>query len=235
MLDIGTGPGIMALLACRAGAARVYAVEPADVIQVAREAAAANGFADRIQFIQAMSTDIDLPERVDGIVAEIHGVLPLFGKSLASILDARRRFLKPGGWIVPARESIWAALASSRSAHATAIDAWTTEYGFDFSSARARAGNQWRPLRLRPDDMLLEPRCWAALDYGTCDGLNVSGRISWRVGEPGVGHGIAVWFDSVTADGHGFSNSPASDEHIFAQAFFGWPQATALSAGVEVG
>ena len=103
----------MALLACRAGAAKVYAVEPGDVIQIAREVAAANGFADRICFIQAMTTDIDLPEPVDGIVSEIHGTLPLFQKSLVSILDARHRFLKPGGWTIPARETIWAALAAS--------------------------------------------------------------------------------------------------------------------------
>src|SRR2546426_1700324 len=93
VLDIGTGVGIWALLACQFGARRVYAVEPDDVIQVAREIAAANGYTQRIEFIQNMSTQVTLPERVDVIVAEIHGVLPLFRQSAVSIADARRRLL----------------------------------------------------------------------------------------------------------------------------------------------
>ena len=71
------------------------------MIQIAREAAHANGFADRIEFIQAMTTDIDLPERVDGIVADINGAMPMFGTSLVSMLDARARFLKTDGWLIP--------------------------------------------------------------------------------------------------------------------------------------
>ena len=39
VIDIGTGTGIFALLACRFGARRVYAIEPSDAIQVAREIA----------------------------------------------------------------------------------------------------------------------------------------------------------------------------------------------------
>jgi type I protein arginine methyltransferase len=73
VLDIGAGPGIMTFPACRAGAAKVYAVEPDDVIQLAQQIAADNGFSSRIEFIQAMTTDIDLPEKVDGIVADIRG------------------------------------------------------------------------------------------------------------------------------------------------------------------
>ena len=47
VLDIGTGPGIMALLACRFGARKVYAIEADAVIHVAREIAVRNGFGDR--------------------------------------------------------------------------------------------------------------------------------------------------------------------------------------------
>src|SRR5687768_1340883 len=65
VLDIGTGPGIFALLACRSGARRVFAVEPSPVIQVAREIAAANGCAGRIEFFQDLSTRVELPEPAD--------------------------------------------------------------------------------------------------------------------------------------------------------------------------
>src|SRR5882672_2715616 len=68
VVDIGTGTGICALIACALGARRVYAIEPNDAIEVAREIAAANGYTDRIEFHQAVSTDVTLPERGDVIV-----------------------------------------------------------------------------------------------------------------------------------------------------------------------
>src|SRR5438105_13764263 len=77
VLDIGTGTGIFALLACRFGARKVYAIEPGDVIQVARETAVANGFGDRIQFIQAYCEKVELHQRADLIVSDLRGVLPV--------------------------------------------------------------------------------------------------------------------------------------------------------------
>ena len=65
VLDIGTGSGILALLACRFGARKVYAIEPSDAIQIAREIAAANGCQEHIEFIQKVSTQTELPERAD--------------------------------------------------------------------------------------------------------------------------------------------------------------------------
>src|SRR5258708_11935391 len=46
VMDIGTGPGIMAVLACQLGASRGYAGEPSEVIQVAPESAAAKQMSD---------------------------------------------------------------------------------------------------------------------------------------------------------------------------------------------
>src|SRR5881397_1050838 len=65
VLDIGTGTGIFAFLASYFGARKVYAIEPSDAIQLAREIAAANCCQERIEFIQALSTKVDLPERAD--------------------------------------------------------------------------------------------------------------------------------------------------------------------------
>src|SRR5688572_9107659 len=52
VMDLGCGPGVFAVLACKLGARRVYAVEPENVISLAREIAAANGCASRIEFFE---------------------------------------------------------------------------------------------------------------------------------------------------------------------------------------
>src|ERR1700723_872068 len=60
VVDLGCGPGIFALLACRAGAKRVYAIDTGEVIHFARQLAVANGFAERIEFIHGDSRQIQL-------------------------------------------------------------------------------------------------------------------------------------------------------------------------------
>ena len=45
---------------------------------LAAELAAAHGFADRVETIQALSTEIELPEKADILVSDIRGVLPLW-------------------------------------------------------------------------------------------------------------------------------------------------------------
>ena len=44
VLDIGTGTGLFALLACRFGARHVFAIEPSNVIALARTLSRANGY-----------------------------------------------------------------------------------------------------------------------------------------------------------------------------------------------
>jgi protein arginine N-methyltransferase 1 len=107
VLDLGVGTGIFALLACQMGARRVYAIEPDDSIQVARDLAAANGCADRMEFFQALSTQVNLPEQADVIVSDIRRPLPLFGLPLPAIIDARRRLLAPGGVLIPRTDTLW--------------------------------------------------------------------------------------------------------------------------------
>src|SRR5260370_17432746 len=104
--EIGCGPGVFSLLACRAGARRVFAIESDDSIHSARQLAASNGFADRIEFFQGDSRKTELPERVNVIVSDIRGALPFRGSAIPSIEDARQRFLAPGGLLIPQRDML---------------------------------------------------------------------------------------------------------------------------------
>ncbi len=136
VLEIGCGPGVFALLACRAGAKKVYAIDSEDVVQFARQLAAANGFEDRIEFIQSDSRKAELPERVNVIVSDIRGVLPLCGHAISSIEDARQRFLAPGGILIPQRDTLKASLVEAADYYSRLTSPWRNAIrGMDFSPA----------------------------------------------------------------------------------------------------
>ena len=236
VVDIGTGSGIMALLACRFGARKVYAIEPGEIIQLARQAAAANGYAERIEFIPGISTQVELPEKADVIVAEIHGVLPAFQKSQVSIMDARERFLAPGGCLIPQKETLWAALVCIPEAYEDLVGPWENNgYGFDFQMFRNQALNNLMRPRLIRDHLASEPRCWATVDYRTLSTSSLCGQALWTLDQTTTIHGFALWFDCETIDGVVFSNCPGSrTSMVFGHVVLPWPRSVSLSSGDEV-
>jgi protein arginine N-methyltransferase 1 len=102
VLDLGTGAGLLAFMASRAGAKRVYAVEHSDFIEVAREIARHNGFTN-IEFVQANSREFTPPEPIDVVLHEQMGDELFNENMLQNLLDVRHRVLRPHGRILPAR------------------------------------------------------------------------------------------------------------------------------------
>jgi protein arginine N-methyltransferase 1 len=234
ILDVGTGVGIWALLACRFGARKVYAVEPHSVIQLAREVAVANGYSDRIEFIQDLSTNVKLAEQADVLVTEMHGVVPMVGQNLLSIIDARRRLLKPGGSIIPKAETLWATPIEASESYDQVKLPWANRpHGFEWGPALRFAANDWFKIKgkLEPSDYFAEPKSWATIDYHTLQSPNVLGELTWTAKRDGTAHGVAVWFDSLLVDGVSFSNAPGLPRTIFGQAFFPWPEPVMIATG----
>ncbi len=102
VLDLGTGTGLLAFMASRAGAAKVYAVEHSDFIDVAREIAEQNNISN-IEFIQANSRDFTPPDAIDVVLHEQMGDELFNENMLENLLDLRDRVLRPGGRILPAQ------------------------------------------------------------------------------------------------------------------------------------
>jgi len=235
VVDIGTGTGIMACLACTYGAGRVYAIEPADVIEVAREIAHASGLGERIEFIQKPSTAVTLPERADVIVSDLRGVLPPLGQHLPSVVDARRRWLKPGGALIPRRDVIRVAVASAPELHEAHVVPWERDdYGLDMRAASRIETNTWRKCRVRPSQLVLDARPLATLEYATLEHPDVAGALSWTAAHAADAHGLVAWFDADLGPAAGFTNAPGAPEAIYGQAFFPWSSAVALEPGDTV-
>ena len=102
VVDLGTGTGVLALMASKAGAKRVYAVEHTDFIEVAEEIARLNGVTN-IEFVRENSREFVPPEPVDVILHEQMGDELFNENMLQNVLDVRDRVLRPGGRILPAR------------------------------------------------------------------------------------------------------------------------------------
>lgn len=235
VMDLGCGPGLLALLACKFGARRVYAVEPDNVINIAREAAAANGFADRIEFFQSFSHEVTLPEPATIIVSDLRGVLPWFQKHIPSIVDARQRLLAPGGVLIPRRDTLWAALVETPEQYEKIVGPWRNRlFDVDLSAGLARITNSWRKTRIEAGELLMEPVRWTTLDYYTVASSDVHAEISWRAARQGVAHGVVVWFDTELEDGIGFSNRPGAPELIYGNAFFPFPRPVEVKEGERV-
>ncbi len=225
VVDLGTGPGIFALLACRAGAARVYAIDSDPIIGLARELARANACADRITFIEAGSRTIDLPERADVLVADVRGMLPLFGDGLVTMIDARDRFLRPGGAIVPMRDVMWAALADAPETWRLGCETWNANsLGLNLTPARDIAAHElWRVVA-GDGRLITAPQRWAVIDYDSMRSPSVSAALDWTIADACTAHGIMLWFEAQLSEGVSFSTGPEGPPLVYGRALLPWPQ-----------
>jgi tetratricopeptide (TPR) repeat protein len=116
VLDIGTGAGLLAMMAARAGAKWVASCEQTPWIAAkAREVVAANGLGDRIKLIAKHSTDLrigpDLSERAEVLVTEVFGTSAINELVIPTVAHAHAQLLQPGATVVPNAASVRAYLA----------------------------------------------------------------------------------------------------------------------------
>jgi tetratricopeptide (TPR) repeat protein len=111
VFEIGTGSGLLAMMAAKLGTKQVTTCETVPLIaETASQIIQDNHFEDKIKVIAKKSTDIevgkDLPAPADILVSEIFSSELLGEHVLPSLEDAKRRLLKPQGKVIPAAGSI---------------------------------------------------------------------------------------------------------------------------------
>jgi protein arginine N-methyltransferase 1 len=232
--EIGCGPGLLSMLACRAGARRVFAIEFDDIVDTARQIIAANGFADRIEVIHNNSRKTELPERANVIVSDIRGVLPLHGRAIETLQDARQRFLAPGGVMIPRRDVLQAAILRADQYYGSITRPWTglTETRLDIPLRMIL--NSFHIVGARAEDLMTSAQQIAVTEYVSETSLNLGARLIFRADKSGTAHGICVWFETELFKGVGFSSGPGSPVTIYGQLFLPWLEEATLSEGQEV-
>jgi protein arginine N-methyltransferase 1 len=214
VLDLGAGTGIMGLLACQAGAERVYSIEEDSIIGVTRAICHANGLDDRIRFIKGFSTLVELPEKVDVVVSDQIGRFGFEAGILRYFSDARERYLKPGGVLIPSRIDMHVAPVECEHMFQR-VEFWNnTTTGFNLRPVRSLAANTGYPVKFRPEELLGTPAELARFDLYTATDASFSAEASMEIARDGELHGIGGWFSAQLSPGTTMTNSPLAMRSI---------------------
>lgn len=196
VLDLGAGTGILSFFACMAGAKRVYAVELDNVIEIAKELARDNNLRDKIIFINNVSTDISLPEKVDIIISEILGSFGLEEDIMDYIADARERFLKKGGLIMPSSIQIFLVPVEVKDIYDD-INFWgKNRYGIKFGALRKMAINNQYNRYIEKKNYLSKPLLLESIDLYKASQSNFNETAGFTLTREGIFHGLAGWFEA---------------------------------------
>ena len=180
VLDLGCGSGILSLMAARAGARKVYAVDRAAILDDARETARRNRLDGRIEFIASTFDDLVLPERADLVVHELIGSRFWDEGLLSAVAQARQRHLAPGGRLLPFRIDVFVAPTRYLSELERSLAFWRKKHhGFDLGVFGRLALEQDVGEALVPDtialrdagSLLAPPRRVLSLDLRRASGL----------------------------------------------------------------
>ena len=224
VVDLGTGTGILALAAARAGARTVYAIESSAIAATARAMFEQNGFGDRIHLVRGWSTEVQLPERANVLVTETIGHDPFDEGIAENVADARERFLTPDARFIPQRMRVWALPVSIPREEEDpvrfspeVVSRWSRDYGFDFTPLLK--ANPVRPLlrKLRTAiarnfPALADPLMVADVDIAQPFTSTIDSRVDFPATGSGRLNGVLIHFDLTLSPGVSFTTERHSAE-----------------------
>jgi len=232
VIDLGAGTGILALFACQAGAARVYAIEAAQVIHYARELIAANRAEDRICLVEGSSYDVTLPEPADVLLSETLWHFGLGEGIVGAIDDARRRLLAPDARIIPRSITLVAAPIESDAAYAP-LERWAAagKYDVDLSVLRAHETNATHQVDAHESELLAAPKTLVTLDLARGANAELDAEVAFEAARDGVLHGLAGWFRAQLSSSVDLTNGPPRRTTSWTHVLFPMEQPVRVRAG----
>jgi tetratricopeptide (TPR) repeat protein len=239
VLDVGSGSGLLAMMAARAGARHVYTCEMLKPLAVkAAEIIRLNGLAERITVISKRSDQVkvgvDLPERANLLVTETVGIGVISERILDIIGLAQEHLLTPGSPVIPCRGQVYAALIESRELVEREFVAQTV--GFDLTPFN-EFSNGLVPVQRRLRDynhrLLSQPFPVFCFDLVTPAEGHEDRQIEVPATIDGTCHGIAIWFTLYVDEEIALSCAPDNPACHWEQAVQLLSPAVAVTAGQQ--
>lgn len=224
VVDLGAGTGILGILVAITvpNVKKVYAIERERISEVARRTIAQQGLDDIVTVIEEDSRHVDLPEKADVLISECMGVHLFQDNMLSSLVDARKRFLKPGGSLIPQSARLWLAPLRRNPVWDSEIAPWREPVeGVRFDELLRLSLNDTYISRVDAEDLAHEGLAVWELDFRTADEIaprTVS--VEFEIGEDDKICGLCGWFDVTLAENVVLSTGPFDDASHWQQAIY---------------
>jgi len=233
--DLGCGVGVLGLFCLEAGAEKVWGIDSSDAIHLARETMARAGLADRYKCIAGSTFHTELPEPVDLIICDHVGFFGFDYGIVPLMRDARRRFLKPGGAMIPRALDLVVAGVSSDDCLAKAAGWTRSEVPEAYRWLDRLSRNLRYPYSYIADDLITKPVVLGNVDLAADEPDYFRFNAVLVAARAGRFDGLAGWFDCCLAEGVRMTNNPLAPESIRrSQAFLPAEQSFMVEAGDEV-
>lgn len=215
VLDIGTGTGLLAMLAARHGAARVHAVESAAIADVARALVAANDLDDIVQVHADDLVTMGPVEEVDLIVGDWLGRFVVDDEMLDAVAAARAWAREDTRWC-PAHVDLHLGLLGSP---VPGLTRWAVPLrGLDLTPVLPFARNQPARVQATPDALSAPGLCAGRVSPGDPALPALDG--SFLVTRPGAAFALLGWWQAALSPGVTLSTAPGHPTHW---AQIAWP------------
>lgn len=236
VLDVGSGTGVLSFFAYQAGAQKIYAIEQEQIIELAKKIAVKNKMDDKIVFIQENSRLVNLSEKVDVIVSECIGYFAFGGNMISAVVDARDKFLKEGGVVIPQSISLFLVPIQSKL-HYDNITFWndTTLDGIKLSSVHTLVSNNVYLTNIDRESFISDPQKILSINLvNEYPNEMFTINAEFPIKKPCHMHGLCGWFDVGLTKNVFFSTSPANKTTVWRQIFFPLEKEILLTVGSKV-
>ena len=220
VLDIGAGSGLLSMLAARAGADKVVAVEMSQhMCDVGEETVVMNGYADKILVLnrdarrmdvvrKADGTPPDMEQKADILIYEVFDSGLIGEGALHLVASARQKLLHPDAVLIPSAGRVYCIPISIRKSVVKDFDFqhlnrynWRPDYvGVELESCT----KDWKALA-KPIEVF-------SFDFYQSEENMVptSKQFEFEIEEEGVVNAFAFWFDLQLDEENELSTSPFS-------------------------
>jgi SAM-dependent methyltransferase len=235
VLDVGCGSGVLGLISLQAGASRVVGIDSTAMIEVARESFRRAGLLGQIELIRGLSYRVEPSVRADIVICDHVGCFGFDYGVIELLKDARERFLKPGGIVVPSRIRLMLGAVQSEEAWKK-VDVWRREQvPPEYNWIATLSVNTKHLLELSREEILGTPCELGVTDLTAHNPDFFSWTAEFVPERNSILHGLAGWFECELAEGVWMTNSPLSEEAVAReQAFLPIGEATPVEAGERI-